>query len=189
VCTALCKQTALDLGILQIHVPKETGNVLRSDRKPVITQKYTKCFEGIRKLNNFQLKMPIDEHVTPVVQPIRRIPYLLCEKIEKKHRELEQDDIIEKVDGPSKWVSPVVVIPKKNDEIRICIDMRRANEAVIRERYCIPTVDEVLQDLNQSKVYSKLYIKWAYHQLELLPKSREITTFMTHHDTSRTLPV
>ena len=73
-----------------------------------------------------------------------------------------------------------MVIPKKNDEIRLCIDMRRENEAVNRERYCIPRVDEILQDLNQSKVYSKLNIKWAYHQLELLPESYEVTTFMTH---------
>jgi DNA-binding HxlR family transcriptional regulator len=97
VCTALCKQTALDLGLLQIHVPKETVNVLSSDWKPVVTKKYTKCFEGIGKLKNVQLKIPIDEHVTSVVQPIRRIPYLLREKLEKKLRELEQDDMIEKV--------------------------------------------------------------------------------------------
>ena len=75
----LGKQTALDFGILQIHVPKETVNVLSSDRKSVITQKYPKFFEGIGKLNNFQLKIPIDEHVAPVVQPIRRIPYHLRE--------------------------------------------------------------------------------------------------------------
>ena len=166
--------------ILQIHVPKETVNVLSSDRKSVIPQKYPKCFQGIGKLNNFQLKIPIGEHVRPVVQLIRRIPYHLREKLEKKLRELEQYDIIEKVDGPSKWVSPVVVIPKKNDDIRLCINMRRANEAVIREGYCIPTVDEILQELNQSKVYSKLDIKWAYHQHELLAESRKITTFMTH---------
>jgi hypothetical protein len=46
--------------------------------------------------------------------------------------------------------------------------MRRANEAVVRERYPIPTVEEILQDLNQIKVYSKLDITWAFHQLELL---------------------
>ena len=57
-------------------------------------------------MNNFQLKILIDEHVTPVVQPIRRIPYHLREKLEKKLREREQYDIIEKVDGPSRWVSP-----------------------------------------------------------------------------------
>jgi hypothetical protein len=84
------------------------------------------------------------------VQPIRRIPYRLREKLEKKLREDEQYDIVEMVDGPSRWISPVVAIPKKNDEIRLCIDMRGANEAVIRERYCIPTIGEILQDLNQS---------------------------------------
>ena len=58
--------------------------------------------------------------------------------------------------------------------------MRRANEAIIRERYPIPTVDEVLQSLNQSTVFSKLDLKWGYHQLELHPDSRSITTFTTH---------
>jgi hypothetical protein len=54
------------------------------------------------------------------------------------------------------------------------LDMRRTNQAVTRERYPIPTVDEVIQDLNQSKVFSKLDIRLAYHQIELTPDSREI---------------
>ncbi|CAC5425334.1 unnamed protein product [Mytilus coruscus] len=58
--------------------------------------------------------------------------------------------------------------------------MRRTNEAVVREKYPIPTVEEILQDLNQSKVYSKLDIKWAFHQIELSQESRDITAFMTH---------
>ena len=57
--------------------------------------------------------------------------------------------------------------------------MRRANEAVVRERYHVPVLDEVLQILNQIKVFTKLDIKWAYHQIELEANSREITTFMT----------
>lgn len=116
--------------------------------------------------------------MNPVIQPIRRIPFHLLEKLDRKLEELQQFDIIEKVEGPSIWVSPIVV-PKKYSEIRLCIDMRRANKAVVRERYPIPTVEEILQDLNQSKVYSKLDIKWAFHQLELSPESRDITAFMT----------
>ena len=84
------------------------------------------------------------------------------------------------MEGPTPWVSPVVVVPKQNDEIRLCVDMRRANEAIIRERYQIPTVDKVLHNLNQSTVFSKLDLKWGYHQLELHPDSRSITTFTTH---------
>lgn len=58
--------------------------------------------------------------------------------------------------------------------------MRRANEAILRGRHPIPTVDEILQSLNGSKVFSKLDLRWGYHQLELTPDSREITTFVTH---------
>lgn len=42
--------------------------------------------------------------------------------------------------------------------IRLCVDMRHANRAVLRERHTIPTVDEVLHDLNGSQVFTKLYI-------------------------------
>ena len=74
-----------------------------------------------------------------------------------------------------------VIVPKANgDDIRLCIDMRRANEAIIRERHPIPTVDEVLQSMNGSTVFSKLDLRWGYHQLELTPESREITMFATH---------
>ena len=58
--------------------------------------------------------------------------------------------------------------------------MRQANVAVKRERYPVPTIDEVLQDLNQSKFFSKLDLNSAYHQIELAPESRNITTFSTH---------
>ena len=49
----------------------------------------------------------------------------------------------------------------------------------MRRRYPIPTVDEVLHTMNGSKIFSKLDLKWGYHQLELSPESREITTFAT----------
>ena len=89
-------------------------------------------------------------------------------------------DIIEKVSGTSSWVSPVVVVPKPSGDIRLCVDMRQANMAVKRERLPIPTIDEVLQDLNHSKFFGKLDLTSAYHQIELSPKSRDITTFGTH---------
>ena len=89
-------------------------------------------------------------------------------------------DIIEKVSGTSLWVSPVVVVPKPSGDIRLCVDMRQANMAVKRERLPIPTIDEVLQDLNHSKFFGKLDLTSAYHQIELSPKSRDITTFGTH---------
>ena len=72
----------------------------------------------------------------------------------------------------SRKFSPLVigVVPKKNNDSTVCwYDMRRANKAVIRKLFPIPTVDEFLQDLNQPKIY----IKWAYYQLS--SNSGEIT--------------
>ena len=58
--------------------------------------------------------------------------------------------------------------------------MRQANSAIVRERHPIPTVDEILHDLNRGTVSTKLDIKWAFHQVELSEESRQITTFATH---------
>ena len=60
------------------------------------------------------------------------------------------------------------------------VDMRRANEAIIREHYPIPTAEELLQDLNGRTLFSKIDLKWGFHQIFLSQKSRHITTFVTH---------
>ena len=95
--------------------------------------------------------------------------------------ELLKEDIIEEVpSGPTEWVSPLVVVLKPDGDIRVCVDMRRANEAIEKERHPIPTIKEVLHDLNGSTVFSKLDLKWGFHQVELETESRRITAFITH---------
>ena len=90
-------------------------------------------------------------------------------------------DIIEKVSGPTTWASPLIVVPKPNGDIHVCVDMRRANQAVIRERHPILT----LESLNGAALFSKLDLKWGYHQIELNEDSRDITTFVTHQGVMR----
>lgn len=171
----LGRETAIELGVLRLG-PEKTETVNLVDVK----RQYTKGFEGLGKLKHFQLVLPVDKDVQPVIQASRRIPYQLREKLEKKLHELEEMEIIEPINGPSEWISPVVIVPKPNGDIRLCVDMRQANTAIRRKRYQIPTVDEILQDLNGSKVFSKLDIEWAYHQIELATESRGITAFITH---------
>lgn len=176
----LSKTLCVELGVLNISIPDSAQIHKVTDMKD-LKQTYLECFTGTGKLKDFQLHVPIDKTVKPVVQSARRIPYCIRDKLEKKRNELvDYIDIIEKVKGPSNSVSPVVVVPKPNNDIRLCVDMREPNCAMQRERFQIPTVDEILQDLNGSEVFSKLDIKWAYHQTELAEESRPITTFMTH---------
>ena len=173
----LGQNTATELGVLKIGA--DVAAVRDAGQK--VFDQYPELFKGVGKLNTHQVTLHIDKEIRPVAQPLRRTPFNLRGKVEQKIRELVEADIIEEVDGPTHWLNPVVVAPKPNGEIRLCLDMRRANEAVIRGRHPIPTVDEVLQSINGSKVFSKLDLKWGYHQLELAPESRDITTFAVHN--------
>ena len=171
----LGKCTAEKLGVL--HVGPGVVNLLDND----IIARYKPLFTGVGTLKNYRLKLHIDGSIKPVAQPLRRIPFQLRDKVDFKLNELLESDIIEEVpDGPTEWVSPLVVIPKSDGDVRIYVDMRRANEAVIRERHPIPTVEELLHRLNGSTMFSKLDLKWGFHQIVLDKDSRPITTFTTH---------
>ena len=106
--------TALALGVVNINI-----NTVSAGHH--IAEKYPGLFEGIGKLKDFEVKLHIDESVAPVAQPARRIPFHLRRKVASELQRLEQLGIIEPVDGPTPWVSPLVVIPKKkNGEIQLC---------------------------------------------------------------------
>ena len=92
---------------------------------------YKEIFEGAGKFRDYQVKLHVDPEVTALAQPVRRTPFSLRENVKKKIEELIAMDIIEPLEGPTPWVSPVVVVPKHNDEIRLCVDMRRTNEAIV----------------------------------------------------------
>ena len=143
-------------------------------------RKYPELFQGIGKLKDTKIKLHIDVNVPPVAEHHRRIPFHMREKVEKEFERLEKLDIIEKVDGPTDRVSPIVVAPRKNGDIRICVDMRKLNEAIKRERHITPTIDDITSNLNGAKVFSKMDMNSGFHQCELSPESRNITVFSTH---------
>ena len=172
----LCKDTTMKLGVLRIGVDIATV----AETKQTLQRQFPEVFSGIGKLKSKQVTLRVDPKVKPVDQPLGRTPFNLQEKVKKKIQELLDCDIVEEVDGPTPWVNPVVIIPKADGDIRLCIDMRRANEAILRGSHPIPTVDELLHSMNGSRVFSKLDLKWGYHQLELSQESCQITTFVTH---------
>lgn len=157
------KKTAINLNILRLGTDV---NLVANTRFP--------------KIKGVIIDIPMKSHIKPVIQPYRRVPVALEKLVNEKITNLLDMGIIEKVNKPSKWVSPLVVVPKHNSsEIRICVDMRRANEAVMRENHPLPTIENFLPHFSKAKIFSKLDIKNAFHQIEISPESREITTFIT----------
>ena len=114
-----------------------------------------------------------------MARPVPRIPFGVREKVERKLDELLESGIIEEVpEGPT--VSPLLLIPMSDGDIRICVDMRCTNQAIVRESQPIPTIEEVLQGLNDSTVFIRVDLKWGFHQILLAEESRHVKTFVTH---------
>lgn len=178
--TLLSSKTAVSLGVLKIGLNIQNVATTEADDNSDIVDSFKPLFTGFGKLQGRQVKLTVNPEVKPKAQPLRRTPFGLRGKVEEKIQELIDKDIIEPVEKPTEWVSPVVIVPKPNGDIRVCVDMREVNEAVVRERHPIPTIDELLQDMAGSRVFSKLDLKLGYHQLELHEDSRDITSFVTH---------
>ena len=180
----LCFTTASELGLIRINSPVNTvttanGTAIDYDK---LTEEFSDIFQGIGKLKDASVHIHVDETVTPVAQPHRRIPFNIRKQVEEELQKLEELGIIEDTEGPTPWVSPLVCVPKPRnpDEVRCCIDMRLVNTAVKRERHLTPTIEEVIHDLNGACHFSKLDLRQGYLQIPLAPESRNLTTFSTH---------
>ena len=119
--TLLGRGTAMVLDILRVG-PAEANSVSRG-LDGDIRRRYSALFNGVGRLKGYELKLHIEDSVKPVAQHVRRIPLGLREKVEKKLDELLELDIIEGVpEGPSGWISPLVVVPKSDGDVRVCVD-------------------------------------------------------------------
>lgn len=191
----LSGETALLLNILTFEKPifnvqKEYDvNATSLAEKNAVPESLTKlidCFgetvfnNTIGKLKDYEVKLHIDKNVPPVAQRERRIPFALREKVNKELEKLERAGIIEDVtDEPTPWLNPLVIVPKSDGTIRLCVDMRCANKAIKRTRYPTPTIDDLKCKLRGANVFTKLDMRSAFHQLELAKESRYITAFQS----------
>lgn len=151
-----------------------------SKLKGKILTQFSSVFTGVGKYKDFEISLDIDPAIKPFYQPPRNVPLNLRPELDKKLDELLENKIIEKVQNPSRFVSPLAFGKKPNGDLRVCVDMRRANLAVRRKIHPIPTMEELSVRLRGSTKFSVLDMNSAFHQLTLSPASREITTFITH---------
>ena len=95
-------------------------------------------------------------------------------QVENEIQKLLVRYFINLVTSSSKWVSPSVCVPKKYGDVRLFVDMRKVNIAIIRNYYPIPTLDEILYLVIGATIFSKLDLAQGYHQIVLDEKNQEI---------------
>ena len=95
-----------------------------------------------------KVHLQVDETIHPTVMPTRRMPVAVRPKLKAELDRMTKLGVLTKVEEPTPRVSQLVVVPKKNGGVRVCIDPRELNKALIREHYTLPILEDTLHELD-----------------------------------------
>jgi len=144
-----------------------------------IMEQYSAVFEDTVGHLPGPVHLQTDPTVQPVVIPARKLPLALEERVKTELAHLVSADVLEPVDKPTSWVSQMTVVVKPSGKLRICIDPRGLNTALMREHHTLPTLDSMLHKLQGAKVFSKADLRNGYWHVHLDEESSDLTVMAT----------
>ncbi|XP_014668933.1 PREDICTED: uncharacterized protein K02A2.6-like [Priapulus caudatus] len=167
------------LGTCTVRAIDAKAPVLPLRTKTEVMEAYPMLFTGLGRLEG-EHAIRLKEGVKPFcLTTTRRVALPLLKKVQRKINCLVKLDVVESVDEPTDWCAPIVVVPKRSGDVRMCVDRTRLNEAVQKELYPMPTVECTLGKIAEGMVYSKLDANSGFHQVALNQESRKLTRFIT----------
>ncbi|GJW91276.1 putative reverse transcriptase domain-containing protein [Tanacetum coccineum] len=128
-----------------------------------------------------QVEFQID--LMPGVALVARAPYRLApsemKELSDQLKELFDKGFIRPSSSP--WGAPVLFVKKKDGSFRMCIDYRELNKLAVKNRYSLPRIDDLFDQLQGSSVYSKIDLRSGYHQLRVCEEDIPKTAFKTRY--------
>jgi hypothetical protein len=168
-----------ELGIYLSQVNAVRGRSTPEDIKSIL-QEFALVFEpSLGTYNGPPVHLDVRESAAPKFCKARPVPFALQDKVEAEIDRLVKEGIYVPVPY-SRWATPLVPVLKPNGQVRLCGDYKcTVNQAVNREIYHMPTVEEIFSKLAGSSVFCKIDLSQAFQQLKLDEASQELVTVNT----------
>ncbi|KAL8108014.1 hypothetical protein AgCh_024440 [Apium graveolens] len=162
----------------------------------VDTQKEVPNLQDIPVVNEFEDVFPQDLpglppdrviefaiELAPGMTPVSKAPYRLA-PLEMKELAIQLQELLDKGmirPSVSLWGAPVLFVKKKDGSMRLCIDYRELNKLSIKNRYPLPRIDDLFDQLKDAVYFSKIDLRTGYHQLKIKPEDISKTAFRTRY--------
>ena len=144
--------------------------------KQDVISKYADIFDGLGELEG-ECDIHLRPDAIPVVHLPRRVPIAICNKLKLELDRMKKDLVITKVTTPTDWVNSLVTVEKANGSLRICLDPKDLNDAIMRPHYPTKSLDDILPDLAGATIFSKMDPRSGYWSIKLTDRSSYLTTF------------
>ena len=167
-----CQALSLIKVVMTVDKPDEMTKI------DELIEEFSDVFSGQGCLSQ-EYDIQVKSAIKPVVHAARKLPVSMKEKVKKELDRMEKLKIIRRVDEPTDWVNSMVVVPKADGEVRICLDPRDLNSAIKREHYQMPTLNEITSQLTGMKYFTVLDATSGYWVVPLSRESSLLTTFQT----------
>ena len=138
------------------------------------------CLEPCEREGTDLVQMEINTlDAAPRRQPVRRMPYSVRQEVAKQLQDMQAAGVITQSCSP--WASPVLLVRKKDGSHQFCIDYRQLNVLTKPDRYPLPRIDDLLDQLGKSHYFSTLDLASGngYWQIRVYPSSTKKTAFIT----------
>ena len=143
-----------------------------------LLEKHSTVFEGLGKLPG-DVKIHLRSDATPIQCPPRKIPAAIKEQVIERIKELERFGVIQKVDCPTPWISPMLVVLREGKEPRITLDPFHLNQATKRSHFRLPILSDILPKLTNARFFTVCDCRDGFYQCTLEEESTSLTTFWT----------
>ncbi|CAL0311123.1 unnamed protein product [Lupinus luteus] len=176
-----------------IHVGHEEGFLLQAltthaESGPIcpsienILQKYADIFDAPTHLppirSEHDHKIPLMHSMDPVNKRLYRYAKEQKDIIDRLVHDMLKSGVIQTSTSP--YASPVVLVGKKDGTWRLCVDYRELNKGTIKDRFPIPLVEDLMDELHGSSIFSKIDLRAGYHQVRMSSEDVHKTAFRTN---------